>query len=125
MKRRKTPYNIGLEIWRLRGFYETVVQGSAFVLRMDISVKIRHIAKPKNVRCIFNVTLFHCRVSLIALCAAGHGLAENCYRRFHLNIKAMSKITAQDGKMHPLLHLCNISPDPIFHNILVSKRTSF
>jgi len=36
---RKTPYNIGLAIWRLTCFVEKFVQGSAFVLRINGSAK--------------------------------------------------------------------------------------
>lgn len=41
--------NIGLAIWRLMCFYETFVQGSTAVILLNFVLKIRHIAKPKNV----------------------------------------------------------------------------
>ena len=40
--------NIGLAIGRLKCFYETFVQGSIFVLRLNFVLKIRHIANPRT-----------------------------------------------------------------------------
>jgi hypothetical protein len=37
--RRKTGANIGLAIWRLKCFYETFVQDSTFVLRLNFCTK--------------------------------------------------------------------------------------
>ena len=40
---------IGLAIWLLKCFYEAFVQGSALMILLKFSGKIRHIAKPKTV----------------------------------------------------------------------------
>lgn len=37
---RKTAYNIGLAIWRLKCFYETFVQGSTSVILLNFCAKI-------------------------------------------------------------------------------------
>ncbi len=39
MVTRTTPYNIGLAIWRLKCFYQTVVQGSTVGILLDFSAK--------------------------------------------------------------------------------------
>jgi hypothetical protein len=36
---RKTPYNIGLAIWRLKYFYETFVQSSTAVILLNFCAK--------------------------------------------------------------------------------------
>ena len=36
---KKTAYNIGLAIWRLKCFYETFVQGSTAVILLKFSAK--------------------------------------------------------------------------------------
>lgn len=51
MNERRTPaHNIGFALWGLTCFYDTFVQGSTFVLRMNICAKNPHNAKPKTVR---------------------------------------------------------------------------
>ena len=39
MKNRKTAYNIGLAIWRLKGFFEKFVQGSTAVILLNFCAK--------------------------------------------------------------------------------------
>ncbi|MCU0440440.1 MAG: hypothetical protein MUC49_21315 [Raineya sp.] len=49
MNERRTPaHNIGFALWGLTGFYDTFVQGSTFVLRMNICAKYPPQRKAEN-----------------------------------------------------------------------------
>lgn len=48
-RQKSTGYNSGFALWGLTCFVETLVQGSTFELRMNISAKNPHNAKPRTV----------------------------------------------------------------------------